>query len=49
MTRLARSPRALWKEILAQNDAEVSRALGAFVRELRRPRPSGARRVSRLA
>jgi prephenate dehydrogenase len=37
MTRLARSPRGLWREILGQNDPEVSRALAAFVRELRRP------------
>jgi prephenate dehydrogenase len=47
MTRLARSPRALWREILGQNDREVSRALVAFVRELRRParpRRSAARR-----
>ena len=36
MTRLARSPRDLWREILGQNDREVSRALAAFVRELRR-------------
>ena len=41
MTRLARSPRALWREILGQNDREVSRALVAFVRELRRPGLSG--------
>src|SRR6266496_6806112 len=34
MTRLARSPRDLWREILGQNDPEVSRALAAFVREL---------------
>lgn len=30
MTRLARSPRALWREILAQNRREVARALRAF-------------------
>jgi prephenate dehydrogenase len=35
MTRLARSPRALWREILAQNRAEVRRALAAFRRALR--------------
>ena len=34
MTRLAGSPRPLWREILAQNDAEVGRALRAFVRAL---------------
>lgn len=38
MTRLARSSRRLWREILAQNDAEVARALAAFLRELRRER-----------
>jgi prephenate dehydrogenase len=36
MTRLARSPRALWRQILAQNRREVSRALLAFQRALRR-------------
>jgi prephenate dehydrogenase len=36
MTRLARSPRRLWREILAQNEAEVARALGTFLRVLRR-------------
>lgn len=35
MTRLARSPRALWREILAQNRSEVRRALNAFRRALR--------------
>jgi prephenate dehydrogenase len=30
MTRLARSPRALWREILAENRREVGRALRAF-------------------
>jgi prephenate dehydrogenase len=47
MTRLARSPRQLWREILGQNDREVARALAAFVRELRRParpRRSAARK-----
>jgi len=38
MTRLARSPRRLWREILGQNAAEVSRALDAFERELGRER-----------
>lgn len=37
MTRLARSPRELWREILAQNAPEVSKALAAFLRELPRP------------
>jgi prephenate dehydrogenase len=36
MTRLARSPRGLWRQILAQNRSEVSRALAAFERALRR-------------
>ena len=36
MTRLARSPRALWRQILAQNRREVTRALAAFQRALRR-------------
>jgi len=35
MTRLARSPRALWRQILAQNRTEVRRALNAFRRVLR--------------
>ena len=30
MTRLAASPRALWREILAENHGEVARALRAF-------------------
>jgi len=38
MTRLARSPQALWREILAENRGEVRRALLAFRRRL------GARR-----
>jgi prephenate dehydrogenase len=36
MTRLARSPRRLWSEILAANRGEVRRALAAFVRALPR-------------
>jgi prephenate dehydrogenase len=36
MTRLARSPRALWREILAENRDEVARALRALSRALRR-------------
>jgi prephenate dehydrogenase len=35
MTRLAASPRRLWREILAQNEDEVRRALRAFVASLR--------------
>ena len=35
MTRLARSPRALWREVLAQNAAEVARARKDLVRALR--------------
>ena len=35
MTRLAASPRALWRQILAQNRREVARALDAFRRALR--------------
>ena len=38
MTRLARSPRRLWREILGQNRQAVARALAAFARELRRRR-----------
>jgi prephenate dehydrogenase len=37
MTRLARSPRPLWREILRQNRREVARALRAFLRPLPRP------------
>lgn len=36
MTRLARSPRPLWREILAQNRVEVARALRAVRRALGR-------------
>jgi prephenate dehydrogenase len=35
MTRLARSPRGLWREILAANRDEAARALAAFSRALR--------------
>lgn len=34
MTRLARSPRGLWREILHENQAEVARALAAVTRRL---------------
>jgi prephenate dehydrogenase len=36
MTRLAKSPRGLWREILAENRQEVDRALRSFVRSLGR-------------
>ncbi len=36
MTRLAKSPRPLWRQILAANDEEVARALAAIARELTR-------------
>ena len=39
MTRLARSPRALWQDILAANRVEVRRALAALGRSLERRRP----------
>lgn len=39
MTRLARSPRGLWSDILAQNRSEVRRALRALARSLERRRP----------
>jgi prephenate dehydrogenase len=35
MTRLAGSPKPLWREILAENRAEVTAALGALVKQLR--------------
>ncbi len=38
MTRLAASPPALWRDILAQNRREVDRAVGALLRALRRRR-----------
>jgi prephenate dehydrogenase len=38
MTRLARSPRPLWREILGQNRGEVVRALRALERALARSR-----------
>lgn len=37
MTRLARSPRGLWREILSANASQVRRALRAFSRALRTP------------
>jgi prephenate dehydrogenase len=39
MTRLARSPRRLWKDILLANRGEVGRALAALARALERRRP----------
>jgi prephenate dehydrogenase len=44
MTRLARSPRPLWKDILDANRVEVRRALAALARRLERGRgrPRGA-------
>jgi hypothetical protein len=39
MTRLARSPRRLWKDILDANRVEVRRALAALVRGIERRRP----------
>ncbi len=39
MTRLARSPRALWQDILAANRVEVRRALLALGRSLERRKP----------
>jgi len=39
MTRLARSPRALWHDILGANRVEVTRALAALRRALERRRP----------
>lgn len=47
MTRLARSPRALWREILAANAREVRRARNVFERSLRGA--GGAARSSRGA
>jgi prephenate dehydrogenase len=42
MTRLAKSPRPLWREILGENRVEVARALRALQRAL--PRSAGRRR-----
>jgi prephenate dehydrogenase len=39
MTRLARSPQALWQDILAANRVEVRRALSALGRALERRKP----------
>jgi prephenate dehydrogenase len=49
MTRLARSPRALWREILHENQVEVARALRAAIRRLAAGRPAvgGAQRRTR--
>ena len=41
MTRLARSPRPLWRQILAANRDEVARALAALVRQLRSSQAAG--------
>jgi prephenate dehydrogenase len=38
MTRLARSPRPLWNDVLEANRTEVRRALAALVRRLERRR-----------
>jgi len=38
MTRLAKSPRPLWGEILDENRSEVSRALASLARGLGRRR-----------
>jgi prephenate dehydrogenase len=45
MTRLARSPRPLWKDILEANRVEVRRALAALVRRLEGKRKRYHRRV----
>jgi len=37
MTRLARSPKPLWREILRENKAEIAAALRSLVLQLRRP------------
>ena len=39
MTRLAKSPRGLWREILGQNRREVERALRALRAAFRREAP----------
>jgi prephenate dehydrogenase len=46
MTRLARSPEGLWREILRENRAEVARALVAVARRLaaRAPEATGSRK-----
>jgi prephenate dehydrogenase len=44
MTRLAASPRALWRDILAGNRAEVARALRAFAAALESPSTHKTRR-----
>jgi prephenate dehydrogenase len=36
MTRLARSPKPLWREILRENKTEVAAALNSLVKQLRR-------------
>jgi prephenate dehydrogenase len=46
MTRLARSPKGLWSEILRENRAEVARGLAAVARRLA-ARRTGARRARR--
>jgi prephenate dehydrogenase len=46
MTRLAASPRALWREILAQNDREIALALARLVEGLGHAGPKGWSLVS---
>lgn len=48
MTRLARSPRGLWRDILGENRDEVRRALAAVVRRLEVESPSRQKRGSRV-
>jgi prephenate dehydrogenase len=49
MTRLAASPRSLWRDILAENREEVARALAAMVRQLGRERYRTAGRSGRAS
>jgi prephenate dehydrogenase len=49
MTRLAASPRSLWRDILAENREEVARALAAMVRQLGRERYRTAGRPRRVS
>jgi prephenate dehydrogenase len=43
MTRLAASPRSLWRDILLENRREVERAMACVMVKLRQERPRGRR------
>jgi len=44
MTRIAKSPRRLWRQILRENRDELRRSLHAFRKALSSPRARGSNR-----